>query len=159
MIARLASPLLVFATAPVLVAADAPRSLDGTQSAQVMLHERVIIRIPRVIVRQAVRSGNVTTTRPIPLAAWEEKKAPRCLATATLTGASLSGAGDVDLIVQGVRRVRAKLENDCPTLDLYSGFYLRQTKDGNICARRDVIRSRSGARCAIRDFRTLVAKR
>ena len=65
----------------------------------------------------------------------------------------------IDLMLEGGDRLRAKLDNDCPPLDFYSGFYLKPTPDGMVCADRDAIRSRSGAACAIESFKQLVPKR
>lgn len=148
------APLLVSAQAP-----EAPASLDGTQYAQMVIRERIVVRIPRV---GPAPVASMRADADAPVAAtpvWVEKKAPDCVPVAKLTGASVDRSGDVDLIVEGSKRLRAKLEDDCPTLDFYSGFYLRQASDGRICARRDSIRSRSGARCAITGFRTLVARK
>ena len=78
---------------------------------------------------------------------------------ATLAGASLMQADSVDLFMRGGGRVRARLNNACPALDFYSGFYLAPTGDGQVCAGRDMIRTRNGAECAIERFRTLVQKR
>ena len=76
-----------------------------------------------------------------------------------LTGAAIDREGEVDLVIGGTRRMRAKLDDDCPTLDFYRGFYLKPTPDGQLCAGRDALRSRSGAYCAITRFRMLVPKK
>ena len=151
---RLPVPLLALA-APLLLSAHAPQ-LDGTQWAQLTIHERLIIRIPRVSPRANASSFTARTAPPV---RWDEKKAPRCVAMTSLTGAAIDREGEVDLVVDGTRRLRAKLDDDCPTLDFYTGFYLKPTADGQLCAKRDSIRSRSGARCSIDKFRTLVAVR
>lgn len=152
--------LLLALSAPFAVSAADPEStrdpLDGTQWAQLTIHERLIIRIPRVSRSQP---ASATATRAAAPVIWEERKAPRCIAMTKLTGASIDREGEVDLIVEGTKRLRAKLNDECPTLDFYNGFYLKPTGDGKICARRDAIRSRSGGRCAITGFRTLVARR
>jgi hypothetical protein len=150
MIARLLPALLLAAVAPAAVSADSPRGLDGTQWAQLTIHERLIIRIPRMSRAEAKAAKPVT---------WRERKGPRCLTTTDLTGASIDREGEVDLVVGGMSRMRARLDDNCPTLDFYSGFYFKPTGDGKICADRDYIRSRSGARCAITGFRRLEAKR
>lgn len=160
---RFRSPLLLLlAATPALIGADAPPRLDGTQWAQLTIHERVIIRIPLVAAPPPPAAGPAATatfSRQLPPPQWIERRAPKCVAASTLTGAQVGGAGDLDLIVGGVKRLRAKLDDDCPALDFYSGFYVKKGADGNICAGRDVIRSRSGTACAIRAFKTLVAAR
>ena len=52
--------------------------------------------------------------------------------------------------------MRARLQDECPALDYYRGFYVRPQPDGRICADRDAIRTRSGGDCGIDRFRRLV---
>lgn len=148
---RLSLAPLAVAT-PLLGGADWPES--RVQYAQLTIHERLIIRIPRV----SQRDAKASYTSPSPIE-WKEKSGPKCIPTQQLTGAQVGRDGEVDLIVGGISRIRAKLDDDCPTLSFYSGFYLKQNADGMMCARRDAIRSRSGARCEIERFRVLVAKK
>ncbi len=51
--------------------------------------------------------------------------------------------------------MRAVLEDQCPALDYYSGFYVVPPPDGKICADRDSIHTRSGADCEVDKFRAL----
>lgn len=151
---RVPPVLLIASAAPFVVSASVPESLDGVQFAQLTIHERLIIRIPRVSPGPA--RGVAPAQSPI---RWEEKKGPACIAVTALTGAAVDREGEVDLVVGGTRRIRAKLDDDCPTLDFYRGFYLKPTADGQLCAKRDGIRSRSGAYCAITRYRLLVPKK
>jgi len=151
LLSRSVSILLV---APLLVSAQAP-DWAGDQLAQLTIHERLIIRIPHVSPSRASAVARATPIAPL----WREKKGPHCVEMKSLTGAAIGGEGEVDLIVEGTRRVRAQLDEECPALMFSSGFYLKPTKDGKICAGRDVIRSRTGARCAIERFRRLVPAR
>ena len=89
---------------------------------------------------------------------WVEKRGPKCIAAGDLGGA-IVGSRTVDLVLRGGERVRATLDGDCPALDFYSGFYLKPSADGQICAGRDTIRSRSGDSCEISGFRRLVMKK
>ncbi|PZQ61729.1 MAG: hypothetical protein DI544_03615 [Sphingomonas taxi] len=148
------SVLLLASAAPFALSASAPPQLDGVETAQLTIHERLIIRIPRV-------SGSPTRggPPPPPQVRWDEKKGPQCVMMGALTGAAIDREGEVDLVIGGTRRMRAKLDDDCPTLDFYRGFYLKPTPDGQLCAGRDALRSRSGAYCAITRFRMLVPKK
>ncbi|MEH3036480.1 MAG: hypothetical protein PGN23_08345 [Sphingomonas adhaesiva] len=149
-------PLLLALAAPLAVSGGAPERAPpppAVRWTQMTIHERLIIRIPRM------PRGAVAPARGFTPVIWQERKAPRCVTMTDITGAMLDREGEVDLVVEGVKRVRAKLNADCPTLDFYSGLYLKPTGDGKMCARRDSIRTRSGARCAITAFRTLVPKR
>ena len=142
---------LVFACAATLFAAgeDAPREI-GTELAQLTIHERIIVRVPRI--------GPSVLVAPV-VTRWKEKRGPKCLAPGNMAGALVSMPGSIDLVMRGGRRYRAKLDGKCRQLGFYSGFYLNPASDGMICAGRDAIHIRSGASCDIKTFRTLVAKR
>ena len=88
---------------------------------------------------------------------WEEEKGPKCFPVQAIAGAMLSGPDSIDIVLRNRQRMRAKLDNDCEGLDFYGGLYL-QTEDGQLCTKRDAIRSRMGGTCRIEKFRTLVPK-
>lgn len=83
----------------------------------------------------------------------------KCVSARSVAGATLLGRDSVDLILRDNSRVRAELQNSCPALDYYNGFYISPNSDGMICADRDVIRSRVGGACEIDAFRSLTPKR
>lgn len=120
----------------------------GAQSDQV----RTLVVQREVIMRVPVRPRAMP-----PALEWTERKGPECIATVDIRGAALSGREHVDFLLHDRRRMRAELSDDCPAIDFYSGFYLRP-EGGQICARRDSIRSRMGSRCRIERFRRLVAR-
>ncbi len=126
------------------VAAGAAQAAPA-QSVQYSVHQRIIIRVPRV--------------EPVKPVEWRETKASRCTPLDGIAGAAFLKAGSVDLVFSDGRRLRAKFADDCPAIDFYSGFYIRPTADGQVCARRDAVRSRSGAACEIRTLRRLVPRR
>ena len=118
----------------------------GVQSDQVrtlVVQEEVIMRVP---------------VRPMPHRfEWEEKKGPKCIPARSIRGAMISGREHVDFVLLDRTRLRARLSDDCPALDFYSGFYLTP-EDGKLCAKRDGIHSRIGSSCRIERFRRLVPK-
>lgn len=116
---------------------------EGPGVRSLVVQEQLIIRVP---VRPPQRQFE-----------WEEKKGPKCIAAQDIRGAFLSGSDHVDLLLTGKRLLRARLHDDCPALDFYAGFYLN-SDDEQICAKRDVVRSRVGASCRIEGFRRLVPK-
>ncbi len=125
-----------------------PRPVQG---GSVMVREQIIIRVPAGI-RRVTPAGQT-------LIRWQEGRGPRCVAAGRIVGASRMGQEGVDLIFRDNSRIRARLERRCPALDFYQGFYVNATEDGQICADRDSIRSRSGAACEIDQFRVLRASR
>lgn len=124
-------------------AAASPPPAPLVRFAQLSIRQSVIIRVP-----------TRAMTPPAPIE-WKESKGPKCLSMSTIAGAIVTDEDRVDLIFRGGGRIRAQLEDECPALDYYNGFYLRPTKDRRICAGRDSIHSRSGGECEIRRFRTL----
>ena len=127
--------------------------IEEVEVAQLTLHQRIIIRIPRLPFTRPRSDDPPEGVR------WVEKKGPKCVPMVRLEGALLSAPDSVDLIIKDGDRVRAKLDKNCPSLDFYSGFYLKPTADGMVCADRDSFRTRSGGSCGIDQFKRLVAKR
>ena len=85
----------------------------GVQSDEVrtlVVQEEVIMRVP---------------VRPMPHRFdWEERKGPKCISARSIRGAMVSGREHVDFLLFDRTRLRARLSDDCPALDFYSGFYL-----------------------------------
>lgn len=134
------------------------RPINGSTWAQVTVRERIIIR--RVPTMQGGGPvSRASALRTLPPITWVEKKSEPCVRASMLAGAAVTRPDSVDLVLIGGKRVRARFERKCPALDFYSGFYMRGTQDGMICADRDVIRSRSGGECRIDTMKTLVPAR
>lgn len=145
-----AIPALLALAAPLALAAgEEPR----VQLAQVTIHERIIIRIPRMSVAR-IPPGRLPIAPPI---VWKEQKGPKCVAAMDLAAAMVAAPAVIDLVLIGGQRVRAKLDRDCRSIDFYAGLYIRPGSDGMVCADRDVIRVRSGGSCAIDTFKLLKA--
>lgn len=119
---------------------------EPIQFAQLSIRRQIIIRVP---VRQRKAAPKA------PKVEWEESGGPDCVEASSIAGAALLGHNSVDLLLRDSRRLRAKLENSCPALDYYYGFYISPNEDGRICADRDVIRSRIGGQCEIESFKRL----
>ena len=109
---------------------------------RVVINEEVVISIP-------IRS------RPRQRIDWIEKKGPKCIATDRLAGAMWSGPSSIDFVLRDRSRIRAEMDDECPALDFYRGFYL-QPDDERICAKRETIRSRVGGSCRIERFKRLI---
>lgn len=135
-----------------LVHGGAPAQQASFRSTQVIIREQIIVRVPRL----PSARDQTKADRPI---TWVEKKGPKCIALDSLAGALITQPRSVDLVLSGGARVRAQVDKRCPALDFYSGFYLKPTADGKICAGRDPVRTRAGRACEIDRFRTLVAER
>jgi hypothetical protein len=112
---------------------------------RLVVQDDVILRVP------------VQPRPPAPHIDWAERKGPKCIPASVIRRAVLSGPEQVDFIIAGGGRVRAKFDDDCPALDFYGGFYLRPA-DERVCAGRDAVHSRIGGSCTIEDFKYLIPK-
>jgi hypothetical protein len=128
---------------PILLALGFAAPTQEARVRSIVVEDHIIIRVP---------------VRPPPgRFQWVERNGPKCIASGAIRGAFLSGNDHVDFLLSGRRLVRAKLDEDCPALDFYEGFYLN-SEDERICAKRDFVRSRMGGRCRIERFRALQRK-
>lgn len=113
---------------------------------RLIMQDEVILRVP---------------LQPRPMAPqidWIEAKGLKCIPTAAIRRAFLSGPEQVDFVLASRNRVRAQFDEDCPALDFYGGFYLQPQDDGRLCVRRDAIHSRMGGSCTIKKFKLLIPK-
>lgn len=143
-------PLLLLLAAPSAPAQEA-RPLNGIQLAQMHIEQWVVVRIAR----GTVAPPAPPIPRPIELPQWREKHADKCVKTEKLVAALGSNEDSVDLLLIDGKRLRAKLQANCPAIDFYEGFYIKPQKDGKLCAARDSLRLRSGGQCGITEFRSL----
>jgi hypothetical protein len=117
----------------------------GQTVTRLIIQEEVILRVP-------------VQPRPLmPQIEWIEKTGPKCIPAAAIQRALLSGSGQVDFIMANRSRVRAQLDEDCPALDFYAGFYL-QPPDERLCSGRDAVHSRIGGSCSIERFKQLLPR-
>jgi hypothetical protein len=131
------------------LAVTAPAVLEPTRWAQLSIQQTVVIRVPSA---PPPRVPDVAIR-------WKEQKGPKCVSVANLGGFAITKPDSIDLIVKGGARYRARLQEDCPSVAFYSGFYVRPPADGRLCVGRDKVHSRAGGQCAIEKFRTLVPTR
>ena len=122
---------------------------------QVRIQQRVIIRIaPRPgPVRQ-----NLTTTLP-PRSSpprYLERPIGDCLPVQSIAGVHAEGSNRLLLFLRDRRLISATLEKSCSARDFYSGFYMENNRDGQLCIDRDQLHARNGAKCEVARLRQLV---
>ena len=153
------TPLLALLLTPGIAGAEQQRppapAGPSMRVRELVIQQRMIIRVPKMRPQRSTAPAGVL----LPPIEWQEKKADKCIPTTSVAAAAITRGDSVDLVLNGGKRLRARLESSCPSLDFYSGFYMKLNGDGKLCARRDSIRSRSGGECQIKSFRTLVPKR
>ena len=116
--------------------------------------QRGSVAVRQIIIRVPVAGPPAAAPRPA-LVQWHETRGPRCIPAGRIIGATALSQHSFDLIFRDRSRIRARLERRCPALDFYRGFYVNATADGQICAERDSVRSRTGGVCQIDQFRAL----
>ena len=140
------TPGTILSFIPLLVGlfAGQPVAMQQTVT-RLVVQDEVILRVP------------VEPHALDPQVEWVERKAPKCVPIRAIRGALLTSPEQVDFILAGGGRVRAKFDEDCPALDFYGGFYL-EPQDDRLCAGRDAVHSRIGGSCTIDRFKQLVAR-
>ena len=127
-------------------------------AAQVRIERRIIWRVSPI---PGPARESMMAIDPLPPSAppMVERKMGNCVSMSAITGGRPQGASRLLLFLRDRRLVAANLEKACSARDFYSGFYVdKPNADGRLCADRDRILARSGARCEISSFRLLVAE-
>lgn len=129
----------------------------AAESAQVRIEQHIIWRVsPMPGPARQTLQAIAPTTPPAPRLV--ERRIGACLPMASIAGGRPQGPSRLLLLMRDRRLVAANLEKACSARDFYSGFYVdKPNPDGKLCADRDRILARSGARCQIDSFRQLVA--
>lgn len=131
------------------------------QLAQVTIEQRVIIRIPTIPPPGVARLQRGAITAPLPPdptqdVELKEVKGPKCVKLDSLRGALINSKTGVTLLTDKDDALRTHFTKSCRPADFYSGFYVQPTKDGSICAGRDMVHARNGTTCDIQKFTRLV---
>jgi len=135
-----------------LVLGTGPDQRRGPPPREASVRQQVIIRVSPPRARAVAVAG-------APIVVWREGRGPRCIPIRQIVAAISPRQNSVDFLFRDNSRVRAELERRCPTIDFYRALYVQPTRDGQICADRDVIRSRTGGACEIDRFRSLTPSR
>ena len=135
----------------------APDHGDGsfTQYYQARVEGRVTIRItPR-------RGGRTLSSLPSAPMSRQMRAVPiaRCLPLSQLAGVQVARNNTLLLYLHDRRVVMANLERSCLARDFYSGFYISPPEDGQICVDRDMLQSRTGAKCKVSSWQGLEVAR
>ena len=125
--------------------------------AQVRIEKRVIIRVPRR--RPSSLAPMADFSQESAQKTYREKKIGKCLPMNNILGVQMFADRFLDLLTKDRKRIRAELEGTCQARSFYSGFYMEKTEDGKMCAGRDILHSRTGAKCEIERSRELVPER
>lgn len=123
---------------------------------QVRIEQRVTIRIsprPAPLPLAAASTGEDSDVRAPRVI---ERKMGKCVPLNALLGVQSGGGNKLMLFMRGQRLVSATLEKACQGRDYYSGFLVAQHSDGQLCADRDELLARSGAKCKVQGYREIM---
>lgn len=133
---------------------DQPRRAPTLPPGVTVRQQQVIIRIT-----PAPPPARAQPAGAPPVLQWREGRGPRCIPWNRILAAVSPRQNSVDFVFRGGERIRVQLERHCPSLDFHRSLYIRPTRDGQLCAERDNIRSRTGGECVIDQFRSLTPAR
>lgn len=126
------------------------------EAAQVRIEQHIIWRISPMPGPARESLTAIAPTAPPP-PRMIERKMGDCVPMGWIAGGRPEGQSRLLLFLRDRRLVAANLEKACSARDFYRGFYVdKPDADGKLCADRDRILARSGARCKISSFRLLV---
>lgn len=131
------------------------RSFQVPAENQVRIEQRMTIRITP---RSAPPPPNMLVDMPGRIAPprANERDIGRCLPISGIAGVQVSSDDRLILFMRDRRIVSAALERACSARDFYSGFYVERNSDGQMCVKRDTLRSRSGAICRLSRIRQII---
>lgn len=156
---RLPSPMLAGdsgAAAATAGAALRDALLNGPVQRQVRIEQRVTIRISPLM--SSPRQAPVPRIAPIDLGQLEERDAGRCLPLRMISAVQPAGGDRLLLYMRDRQVLSLRLRKACRAQDFYSGFYVEPRADRLLCVERDVLRSRTGAKCELDEINRLVAE-
>lgn len=145
-----------YPTQPVATVTPLDTFRQGQVTRQIRIEQRVIVRISP----QRSRNSNELLAQ-LPQRSlntqYEERKMEKCLPVGGIAGVQTGSGSRLLLFLRDTRIISVNLEKACRARDFYSGFYVEQNKDGQLCVDRDKLQSRSGVKCEVERMRHLVA--
>ena len=142
--------------APLQILSDA---VHPAENAQVRIEQSITIRITPRPPRSEQELLAALPQGARPSAHIEERKIGSCVPAQGIAGVQTAQDNKLLLFMRDRRIISVALEKACSSRDFYSGFYIDRHDDGQLCAKRDKIHSRSGAKCDVKQLRQLVAVR
>lgn len=126
-------------------------------AAQVRIEQRIIWRV-NPMPGPSRSNLNAFAAQAQGASRLAERRMSGCIPMSWIAGGQAQEGSRLLLFLRDRRMVAADLERACSARDFYSGFYVdKPDSDGRLCAGRDRILARSGARCSISAFHLLVA--
>lgn len=131
---------------------------QSSSANQIRIEQRVVVRVAPA---PAAARQNLMADLPARAAPprFEERGKEKCVGLQGIAGVQTGSGNRLVLFLRDRKMLSVNLEKACRARDFYAGFYVEKNKDGQLCASRDKLQSRTGARCEIETMRQLVAVR
>ena len=121
------------------------------------IEQRVIVRIGP---SAPMSRHAMATLSPAPSPGrFKEKKFKGCLPIAGIAALLPYSDNRLLLYMRDRRVIGATLDKACHAEEFYSGAYITRSEDGQLCARRELMQSRTGASCEVARLNNLVPRR
>ncbi len=159
---QLLAPLALLFPAAVAVdqqgrAEPAPLPVEAPAAQQVRIEQSITIRInPRAAPMPNVATLVAESADGGAEPRFYEHKAGKCLPLGAIAAVQPLSDDRLLLMLRDSRMFAAKLAKGCQAREFYSGFIVKRNADGQVCASRDELLSRTGASCQVRGFSQLV---
>jgi hypothetical protein len=143
---------------PAAVANPLAAMRSGATVRQVRIEQRVVVRIaPQPPAARANMLAELPQRELAPR--FEERGREKCVSLTGIAGVQTGSGNRLVLFLRDRRMLSVNLGKACRARDFYSGFYVEKNRDGKLCIERDLLQSRSGARCEVASMRQLVEVR
>ena len=96
--------------------------------------------------------ANARAPAAAPAPAPAEEASVQCISIDDIRDAVIRNDRTIRLRMRGNVYYEMHLQNNCPGLSFYDGFYYRTTPNRQLCGGLDMIMARSGSRCPIESF-------
>lgn len=115
---------------------------------------RPVVKVPGVAADSAKGKKQDDQQRHMPLsdAPPPEDAQVQCISIDDIRDAVIRNDRIIHLRMRGNMTYEMRLQNTCPGLSFYDGFYYRTTPNRQLCGGLDMIMARSGSRCPIESF-------
>lgn len=116
---------------------------------------RPVVKVPGVAAdapKTEPDSSQPQQQMPLSSDAPPEDAQVQCISIDDIRDSVIRNDRTIHLRMRGNTYYEMRLQNTCPGLSFYDGFYYRTTPNRQLCGGLDMIMARSGSRCPIESF-------
>ena len=125
---------------------------------QVRIEQRIVIRIAPIPSDTRQRMSAIIPPMPRE-GRYKEEKLHGCVPVSSIAWIQPGDDNRLMLVLRDRRVLSAALERRCHAEEFYQGAYVERSEDGQLCARRERLQSRTGSSCQVAKLSRLVARK